>query len=91
MALIPACFFVALGLAAMLITQGVARRSLEELSERSLAQVAAGLELVFREADSLALGVSTDPEFAKSLEYSLEAGIGRGGRTLAADRRKVSA
>ncbi len=77
MALIPACFFVALGLAAMLITQGVARRSLEDLSERSLSQVAAGLELVFREADSLALGASTDPEFAKSLEYSLEAGIGR--------------
>ena len=73
--MIPAGFFVALGLAAIFITQGVVRRSLEDVNARSLAQVQGGLELVFNEADALALSLSTDPQLAKDLEYSLAAGI----------------
>ncbi len=76
MAFIPASFFIILGIVAILFTQGAVKKELESLGRRSLGQVRDGLELIFNEADSLALSLSTDPEFTNSLEYSLKNGVG---------------
>ena len=84
--LLPASFFVFLGAAAILISQGFIMEELRSLERKTLGQVSAGIELIFREADSLALSISTDPELIGSLEYSLSLGI----PTLA-DLRKARA
>lgn len=74
-ALIPFSFFVVLGLIAVFLTQSAVTRELSSLKERNLRQVAENMELWFREADSIALGLSTDPELARGVEYLLKTGI----------------
>jgi two-component system, sensor histidine kinase YesM len=74
-ALIPFTFFVVLGAVAILLSQNIVIRELSSLKERNLRQVADNLELWFGEADSIALGLSTDPELSRGAEYLLKTGI----------------
>ena len=74
-ALIPFSFFVVLGAAAIFLTQNSVIRELTSLKERNLRQVADNIELWFGEADSIALGLSTDPELSRGAEYLLKTGI----------------
>jgi hypothetical protein len=73
--LLPASFFVLLGAAAIFISQGFVMDELRGLERKTLGQVSDSIELIFREADSIALSLSTDPELIGSLEYSLSIGI----------------
>ena len=73
--LLPASFFVLLGAAAILLSQGFVMDELRDLDRKTLGQVSSGIELIFGEADSLALSISTDPELITSLEYGLSVGI----------------
>jgi two-component system sensor histidine kinase YesM len=74
-ALIPFSFFVVLGAAAIFLTQNIVIGELSSLKERNLRQVADNIELWFGEADSIALGLSTDPELSRGAEYLLKTGI----------------
>jgi two-component system sensor histidine kinase YesM len=74
-ALIPFSFFVVLGGAAIFLSQNIVIRELSSLKERNLRQVAENIELWFSEADSIALGLSTDPELSRGAEYLLKTGI----------------
>ncbi len=74
-ALVPFSFFVVLGAAAIFLTQSIVIKELSSLKERNLRQVAENIELWFGEADSIALGLSTDPEFSRGAEYLLKTGI----------------
>jgi two-component system sensor histidine kinase YesM len=74
-ALLPFSFFVVLGSVAILLSQSIVIKELSSLKERDLQQVADSLELWFREADSIALGLSTDPELSRGAEYLLKTGI----------------
>lgn len=73
--LLPASFFVLLGAAAILLSQGFVMNELRDLERKTLSQVSAGIELIFGEADSLALSISTDAELISSLEHGLSVGI----------------
>lgn len=74
-ALIPFSFFVVLGAVAIFLSQNIVIGELASLKERNLRQVADNLELWFSEADSIALGLSTDPELSRGVEYLLKTGI----------------
>jgi two-component system, sensor histidine kinase YesM len=74
-ALIPFSFFVILGAVAIFLSQNIVIGELASLKERNLRQVADNLELWFSEADSIALGLSTDPELSRGAEYLLKTGI----------------
>lgn len=73
MAFIPATFFIALGIVAISLSQGFVGRELRALSDKNLRRVRDSVELLFGEADALALGLSTDPEFARTVKEGLRA------------------
>jgi len=73
MAFLPASFFVLLGVAAIWLSQGFVGRELRDLSDKSFRSVRDAAELLLTEADSLALGLSVDPELGRSLKDGLRA------------------
>lgn len=73
--LLPSSFFIILGATAIVVSRNFVIGELRGVERRTLDQVSAGVEMVFSEADSLALSLSTDPELISSLEYGLSVGI----------------
>jgi two-component system, sensor histidine kinase YesM len=73
MAFLPASFFVLLGVAAIGLSQGFVGRELRDLSDKSFRSAREAAELLFAETDSLALGLSIDPEFGRALKNGLRA------------------
>jgi two-component system, sensor histidine kinase YesM len=67
MAFIPASFFIILGVIAIYLSQGYVTKELDSLSSKNLRRVGDAVDLFLGEADSLALGLSTDPELVKSM------------------------
>jgi two-component system sensor histidine kinase YesM len=73
MAFIPASFFIVLGVIAIYLSQGYVTKELDSLSSKNLWRVGEAVDLFLSEADSLALGLSTDPELAKSMRSVIKA------------------
>lgn len=69
--LIPVLFFLVTGTLSVILAQRFVSRELVALNQRSLWQVRDAIELILNETNSLALSLSTDPEFYLSAEQIL--------------------
>jgi two-component system, sensor histidine kinase YesM len=75
MTLIPVVFFLVTGTLSVVLAQRSVSRELVSLSLRSLRQVKDAFEIILNETDSLALSLSTDPEFYLSAEKILTSSL----------------
>jgi two-component system, sensor histidine kinase YesM len=69
--LIPVFFFLVTGTLSVILAQRSVSRELVSLNLRNLGQVKDAFELILNETNSLALSLSTDPEFYLSAEQIL--------------------
>jgi two-component system, sensor histidine kinase YesM len=69
--LIPVLFFLLTGTLSVILAQRSVSRELVSLNLRNLGQMRDGFELILNESNSLALSLSTDPEFFLSAEQIL--------------------
>jgi two-component system sensor histidine kinase YesM len=75
MTLIPVLFFLVTGTLSVVLAQRYVSRELASLNLRNLRQVRDSFEIILRETDSLALSMSTDPEFYLSAEKILTSSL----------------
>jgi hypothetical protein len=75
MTLIPVLFFLVTGTLSVVLAQRSVSRELVSLNLRNLRQVKDAFEIILQETDSLALSMSTDPEFYLSAEKILTSSL----------------
>jgi two-component system sensor histidine kinase YesM len=75
MTLIPVVFFLVTGTLSVILAQRSVSRELVSLNVRSLRQVKDAFEIILNETNSLALSLSTDPEFYLSAQKILTSSL----------------
>lgn len=75
MTLIPALFFLVTGTLSVVLAQKYVSEELAALDLRNLRQVRDAFEIILNETNSLALSMSTDPEFYLSAEKILTSSL----------------